>query len=317
MRTLQFKTVCCVLLISIVVAVTTGCLRTVPAQLPNTDIVFQTMAYDNGQGYSFAFVNADGSDLTVVELNQGVGAAILPAWSADGKTLIFRGEVRIPDVNYLGRFFVLRAGQSLTMCPPEHTQGGGPLFITADGKQAVMNVAPELPDKLVLLNLNNCEITNTFLTVRAFGGAITSSKREVVFWQEEDIGVFDLDFATHTIVGHGIAPRWSPDDQWIAYTGRDGIYVVKRDGTGSRRIVLYKAYRQYWTGPAYEDWPPLPSWSPDGKWLVYHKCMLPDDQVCEKSNVSQYAIFKVNVETGVEMRIVDGGLNPYWRWRPK
>jgi Tol biopolymer transport system component len=60
------------------------------------------------------------------------------------------------------------------------------------------------------------------------------------------------------------------------------------------------------------DWPPKPIWSPDGNWLVYHKCELEDPER-ECLYLEDYVIYKVNVHTGEEVKIIEGGLNPYWR----
>ena len=53
-------------------------------------------------------------------------------------------------------------------------------------------------------------------------------------------------------------PRWSPDGQWIAFSpgrGYDrGIFIVRRDGTGERRLTE----RGGW-----------PGWWPDGSRISY------------------------------------------------
>ena len=46
-----------------------------------------------------------------------------------------------------------------------------------------------------------------------------------------------------------------------------------------------------------------PEWSPDGQWLVYH--------LWENK---QYNIHKLNLETGEDEVIFEGGLYPHWRW---
>ncbi len=64
----------------------------------------------------------------------------------------------------------------------------------------------------------------------------------------------------------------------------------------------------------YTYWPPIPSWSPDGEWLVYHKCTVPVEIGASCTYAEDYAIFIVNVATGEETLLIEGGLNPYWRW---
>ena len=65
---------------------------------------------------------------------------------------------------------------------------------------------------------------------------------------------------THLSGGSAEAPEYSADGAWIVfdrYSGRQGLYVVKADGSHLRRIM---------NKPGYE-W--SPSWSPDGHWIVY------------------------------------------------
>jgi TolB protein len=60
-----------------------------------------------------------------------------------------------------------------------------------------------------------------------------------------------------------VEPRWSPDGKQIAFvSGRDGkghIFVMRADGTGTRRV----------TDSAEED--SHPTWSADGKFLVFSR----------------------------------------------
>jgi len=79
-----------------------------------------------------------------------------------------------------------------------------------------------------------------------------------------------------------------------ADTGLNGIYVVEIASGAARRLVEY--YKGTDDG------------KPDGAWLIYHKCKL--RSYCQ--GVEDYSIFKVNVETGVESKVVDGGLFPDW-----
>ncbi len=93
-----------------------------------------------------------------------------------------------------------------------------------------------------------------------------------------------------------------------ADTGLNGIYVVEIASGAARRLVEY--YKGTDDGKDFDlSIPPAaPRWSPDGAWLIYHKCKL--RSYCQ--GVEDYSIFKVNVETGVESKVVDGGLFPDW-----
>jgi Tol biopolymer transport system component len=118
--------------------------------------------------------------------------------------------------------------------------------------------------------------------------------------------VWNIDSKQGVQVGDGINAAISPDNQLIAYTWFDGIYVMAIDGTNKRRLVEYDARGHNDFGDA----PPAPRWSPDGKWLVYHKCLKGRD-ACYYAK--DYSIFRVEVASGFEAKILDGGAFPFWR----
>jgi len=96
-------------------------------------------------------------------------------------------------------------------------------------------------------------------------------------------------------------PSCSPDGRWVAYTTRDGIYLVHPNGSDRQKIQMQMISSDY----AYA---PVASWSPDGQWIVYHDCLVPGD--CREDKM---AIFKYNVETGERVKLTDEGMYPYWR----
>jgi hypothetical protein len=58
---------------------------------------------------------------------------------------------------------------------------------------------------------------------------------------------------------YGTFPAWSPDSKRLAFVKPDGLYVINRDGSGSRRLVAATSALPIRT----------PEWSPDGKSVAY------------------------------------------------
>jgi Tol biopolymer transport system component len=66
-----------------------------------------------------------------------------------------------------------------------------------------------------------------------------------------------------------LTARWSPDGRFIAFTsdrGRRGeheLHVMRADGTGARRLIRTANH------PGHEDFQFSPTWSPDGKRILF------------------------------------------------
>jgi Tol biopolymer transport system component len=109
--------------------------------------------------------------------------------------------------------------------------------------------------------------------------------REIVFTRGENLAsateanedVYVLDIAsgatrrlTHTPAGvFETAPAWSPDGSRIAFArltfqtqfdGKEGIYVVNRDGSGERLVLAHQHFA---------DGPYSLTWSPDGRTIAF------------------------------------------------
>jgi Tol biopolymer transport system component len=70
--------------------------------------------------------------------------------------------------------------------------------------------------------------------------------------EREEIVVQPL-YGRRRVLARGDGPKWSPDGRWIAYSGRDGLYVIRPNGAQRHRVARGDG--------AF-------AWSPDGRRLA-------------------------------------------------
>jgi hypothetical protein len=116
----------------------------------------------------------------------------------------------------------------------------------------------------------------------------------------------DVENGRQVQLAEGINPAWSPDGRRIAYLGLDGLYVMQADGGGA-----YPVLSQPFSNPLRNSkiltFSPLPHWSADGEWLVYHVC---GDKLCRLENIG---VYKISSTGGVAEKIIQGGMYPAWK----
>ena len=111
--------------------------------------------------------------------------------------------------------------------------------------------------------------------------------------------------------GHVRALTWSPDGGWLAFTTDDGLYLVRPDGTGLRRVVSGN----------FAAGAPAVQWSPDGSRIAYLRMGAPcvsrtgedEDFTCEA------ALSILNVDGGGE-QVIEGirmRENALIAWNPR
>jgi hypothetical protein len=315
-----------------------GCTPSSPPaeQFPEREIVFQTATLWGGRADSrLGFINTDGSGLTYFQITfktspdiekLAAGSPIYPVITADDSTLIFR---MVGMSGHPGSLGLIRSGQPGIICPIE--MGITRPSLTSDQESIVTDLVNP-GGRLSLFDLSNCktdadetlgEIFDIAIDRYPTYGALSPSKNRLAFQAIADgssneqskypgIYVRDLDTGSEMLIGMGLAPAWSPNGQRIAFRGTDGIYIARPNGEDMQLLVEYVSPEE---GRSYEEWPPLPVWSLDGEWLVYHKCILDPGPKVDCSDTSEginFSIFMVNVNTGIEKKIYDGGLNPFW-----
>jgi len=290
-----------------------------PETFPSADIVYKS-------AHGVGFINADGSGLAYVPLvvkdfRGNVTDWWRPVITADNRTLI----VKVIDYFYHGAstpsYLVTWRNNEL---PVWCIQWGGkqqlPLLSVDQN-----HIFIQTEQGLALYKLNSCGTDDLPLKIyEGILGVPSPDLRYVAYtndipgWEDNRfIVIHEISSGIEWTIGMGDYPAWSRDSQWLAYTGTDGIYIVNVvKNIPPRRVLLYldpvdKRDYTYRAG-APGKLPPEVSWSPDGEWLVYHKWRGTGGDT--GGNADYNAIYKLNIETGEEIKIIDGGMYPYWRW---
>lgn len=310
-----------------------GCTRTASLitqvnPLPDLEIVFQTMVKQEYEtGYSLGFTDANGS--TVVQLalpHLKYGPPGYPVWASNGDRVIF---------NALRSPYFLRAimtdGRLLNYDHSEFFATYCRVAPIRDTHQVIFarheagGIPRNIPMSIRAVDLDTRQEITTYVHIDPVGGVAVDLEtgtnplygqrlvfRRTVFYKQEML-VLDIETGQETILLSGAAteimraPAFSPDGASVAYVGKDGIYVITMAEIESppQRIVELR------DSEVSIMWPTAPSWSPDGQFLIYHRCL----QHCgnKYGDIEDFNIFKVDVRTGKEVLLVEGGLNPYWR----
>jgi hypothetical protein len=280
--------------------------------IPNTDIVYQAinnqLGNDAPSNDLLGFVNSDGSGNVLVKLYY---RPYTPIVSKDWGGIVFRVNMRNPITldESGGALYFLQSDGKYKICDQHYYES---FFFPLPGKKSVLVSSAYSID---LLNIETCK-TQTLVKIpqevpwkRFLVSATPSdSGKKAVFYeifstpiQHDVIFILDIDSGKiNAILEGGYNPSLSPDEKKIAYLGNEGIYVAQIDGT-IKKLLVPISFNPH------NGLDPHPFWSPDGNMLIYHKC---SNTVCK--DVSDFSIFKVNVYTGVENKIIDGGLYPTW-----
>jgi hypothetical protein len=290
-----------------------------PQTFPKADIVFVS---NKGLG----FVNADGSNLTYVPFRvkdiRGNSQWWRPVMTGDNRSIIVKvgnGRSHVYNPTLLS---IWKSGEFPVLCKQWGPQQMA--YLSAD--QQYISISTE--QGVALYELDDCGADDAYPAItyeNAFGVFSPDLKYSTNVVRlspmpEDDRFVIlrDMDSGNERTVGLGAYEAWSRDSQWLAYTGKDGIYVFNvLTQSEPQRAVLYTNPYEFKNDPTYSAGEyyrisPEASWSPDGKWLVYHRWLGTDYYT--GTDPASSAIYKLNLETGEETKIIDGGMYPYWRW---
>jgi Tol biopolymer transport system component len=207
-----------------------------------------------------------------------------PAWSADGKKIVFSGGGRRAFDSYSADIFVMNAnGSDRTRITEERKIPGAsraddlqPAF-SPSGRQIVFVRNGPLADGHTLSN-------NDIYKIRADGNNLTRlvnvpsyeyysgccptwspDGSKIAFYSEVErdysIETIKPDGSDRRFVGYGSAPNWSPDGSRIVFSRgpSEGIEIHKMnaDGTGEEQLTTNEVYDSY------------PAFSPSGGKIVF------------------------------------------------
>jgi hypothetical protein len=314
MYTKPLTNVTCVFTSMLICLLIAGCAPPQPAKFPDTDIVYEVILWNDPR---IGFVNADGSDNSVLTTDTFVSK---PTWAADGKTLYVLKWMGVGGVGD-GAISIWHEGKARHVCEDYPFVNTVSTIISETGStRAVIDNGGK---QLLLFDLERCKELKRYVDFAedpsrdVRGVSLSSDQTRIVYTEISErqspqpkyrIKIMDLGTEGVVEIGEGINPAWSPDDSRIAYTKLDGIYVMASDGSQPHRLVEYDATSDIDEHRFYPT-PPAPHWSPDGRWLIYHKI------TSASRDRTDYGIFKVEVASSTEIKIVDGGAYPFWRAR--
>jgi Tol biopolymer transport system component len=134
-----------------------------------------------------------------------------------------------------------------------------------------------------------------------------STGGDLVFTREKNqnkrIAVFIASENRFTIISDGFGATWSHHGERIVFTGALGLYVSDAEGNSIEKAIDLTAYYPVKDGAiVWDEWPPMAVWSPDSKYLLYHRV-----------DGETYAIVRYELATGKETILYQGGMYPDWR----
>jgi hypothetical protein len=318
------------LLMAILISLS-ACRTTVAAPLPDTDIVFQAMIKEETP-YIVGFINSDGSGLKYTEIcSSPDGMPAFLSLTSGGELLLFHGT-HGTNSRGTGPLSAITSAGYLVRYDEDLFWGAGWIAPIQNSHQVVIAMAytggrPEsIENYIQQLDLEKKESIQTYVETTGTVLRIGTNALHKSILVYARIWLVDGDHPASEVVLLNVeteketvlvaaeswldTPAISPDGQWVAYTADDGLYVVSIEGSEPRRVVETCVARKQSGG--WDDWPPAPSWAPDGQWLTYHRCTHPCFTECG-GDIGDYSVFKVNLRTGEEVLLVEGGVNPYWR----
>jgi hypothetical protein len=313
------------LILLVIVLICLSCLWSAPQKvdIPHTDLIYQVVSnseQDDHLSSQVGFINADDTGKTSINVLDGYLVRPYMSKSMDG---IYYFTPFTPFIDDVGAGINILSGDGKYIrcrtLEEDYKYHGFVFPVSFQGKNDLLISTSE---RIEIINYDSekCNVIKTLVQVPdpnhdfILSASPANKSALIIYAESEDLSpsasvdtIKTLDLQTGAekkILEGGWNPTFSLDDQKIAYSSFDGVYVANADGTGPRRLVSLPIPSALESGVIARS--PYPFWSPDGKWLVYHKCA----DNCQSP--LDFAIYKVNVNSGVEDKITDMGLFPVW-----
>lgn len=277
---------------------------------PQQEIIYQAIqsGEEDRDATVIGFINKDGSNNTLVDVGFRAGQ---PIYSREMQGLLFHvGKVNPVDISpnaTYGDISFLTPQGGLRKCKANATWF---IYPTTDSNIVFVNNYA----KLQLFDIKSCSIVKTLLERNdpIDAASLSGSEKYVIFYYgdtypnlDTNIFVLPVDSAVpQKVIETALNGSISPDDEKIAFVRKNGIYISNLDGSEQTKLVSLN-----YSESVHEEVSlfPFPQWSPDGRYLIYHKC-----QNTECYHLKDFSMYIFDLETMVETKIADNGLFPTW-----